>query len=401
MLRRRLFTMLSVVTLVVLALAAAKFVSIYQQIQQFSAPHPPIAVSAATASEQLWESRLAAIGSLKAFQGVDLTVEAAGTVKDLQFNSGETVSLNQPLLQLDSAVEQASLASEQADLALAQVEYERGKNLLQRQVLSKSEYDRLSATLQKSMTRVTQLKALLERKRLVAPFAGTIGIRQVDVGDFVDSGSTVATLQDLSKLFVDFYLPEQNVPQLALGQTVRISVAAYPGEVFSGQITAINPKVEVSTRNLQVRALLANPDSKLLPGMFASLQVLLPNQAKQVVVPETAITFTLYGNSLYVIGQKDQPAASNPCTSTAGQLLCWLGLAKAPDAAEAQQSLVVERRFVSTAERRDGLVIISKGLKAGEQIVTAGQLKLDNGASVSLIEDHATPLTPASPPAAN
>lgn len=401
MLRRRLFTMLSVVTLVVLALAAAKFVSIYQQIQQFSAPRPPIAVSAATASEQLWESRLAAIGSLKAFQGVDLTVEAAGTVKDLQFNSGETVSLNQPLLQLDSAVEQASLATEQAELALAQVEYERGKNLLQRQVLSKSEYDRLSAKLQKSMTRVTQLKALLERKRLVAPFAGTIGIRQVDVGDFVASGTTVATLQDLSKLFVDFYLPEQNVPQLALGQTVRISVAAYPGEVFSGQITAINPKVEVSTRNLQVRALLANPDSKLLPGMFASLQVLLPNQAKQVLVPETAITFTLYGNSLYVIGQKDQPAVSNPCTSTAGQLLCWLGLAKAPEAAEAQKSLVVERRFVSTGERRDGQVIISKGLKAGEQIVTAGQLKLDNGATVSLIEDHATPLTPANSPAAN
>ena len=401
MLRRRLLTMLSVVTLVVLALAAAKFVAIYQQIQQFSAPRPPIAVSAATASEQLWQSRLPAIGSLKAFQGVDLTVEVAGTVKDLQFRSGETVSLHQPLLQLDSVVEQASLATEQAELALAQVEHARGKNLLERQALSKSEYDRLSAKLQKSVTRVTQLKALLERKRITAPFAGTIGIRQVDVGDFVSSGTTVATLQDLSKLFVDFYLPEQNVPQLALGQEVRISVAAYPGEVFIGEITAINPKVEVSTRNLQVRALLANPDAKLLPGMFANLQVLLASQAKQVVVPETAITFTLYGNSLYVVGAKDQPAASNPCTSSAGQLLCWLGLAKAPEAVEPQQSLVVERRFVSTGERRDGLVIISKGLRAGEQIVTAGQLKLDNGASVSLVADQATAPAAASPSAAN
>ncbi|OHC28126.1 MAG: efflux transporter periplasmic adaptor subunit [Pseudomonadales bacterium RIFCSPLOWO2_12_59_9] len=401
MLRRRLLTMLSVVTLVVLALAAAKFVAIYQQIQQFSAPRPPIAVSAATASEQLWQSRLPAIGSLKAFQGVDLTVEVAGTVKDLQFRSGETVSLHQPLLQLDSVVEQASLATEQAELALAQVEHARGKNLLERQALSKSEYDRLSAKLQKSVTRVTQLKALLERKRITAPFAGTIGIRQVDVGDFVSSGTTVATLQDLSKLFVDFYLPEQNVPQLALGQEVRISVAAYPGEVFIGEITAINPKVEVSTRNLQVRALLANPDNKLLPGMFANLQVLLASQAKQVVVPETAITFTLYGNSLYVVGAKDQPAASNPCTSSAGQLLCWLGLAKAPEAVEPQQSLVVERRFVSTGERRDGLVIISKGLRAGEQIVTAGQLKLDNGASVSLVADQATAPAAASPSAAN
>lgn len=401
MLRRRLLTMLSLVTLVVLALAATKFVSIYQQIQQFSAPRPPIAVSAATASEQLWQSRLPAIGSLKAFQGVDLTVEVAGTVKDLQFRSGETVSLHQPLLQLDSVVEQASLATEQAELALAKVEHERGKNLLERQALSKSEYDRLSAKLQKSVTRVTQLNALLERKRITAPFAGTIGIRQVDVGDFVSSGTTVATLQDLSKLFVDFYLPEQNVPQLTLGQEVRVSVAAYPGEVFIGQITAINPKVEVSTRNLQVRAQLANPDAKLLPGMFANLQVLLANQAKQVVVPETAITFTLYGNSLYVVGPKDQPAASNPCTSTAGRVLCWLGLAKAPEAVEPQQALVVERRFVSTGERRDGLVIISKGLRAGEQIVTAGQLKLDNGASVSLVADQATAPASASSSAAN
>lgn len=401
MLRRRLLIMLTVVTLVVLALATAKFISIYQQIQQFSAPPPPIAVSATTATEQLWQSRLPAIGSLRAFQGIDLTVEAAGTVKALEFRSGEHVSLNQPLLQLDSAVEQASLATEQAELALAQVEYERGKSLLERQSLSKSEYDRLTAKLQKSITRVTQLNALLQRKRISAPFAGTIGIRQVDVGDYVTSGTPVATLQDLSKLYVDFFLAEQHVPQLALGQQVRISVAAYPGEVFNAEIVAINPKVEISTRNLQVRALLANPDAKLLPGMFANLQVLLTAQAKQVVVPETAVTFTLYGNSLYVVVSQEQPAAANPCTGSAGQLLCWLGLAKAPAAQEPQQALVVERRFVSTGERRDGAVIITKGLRAGEQIVTSGQLKLDNGSSVSLSADSALNLAAPAPAAAN
>ena len=401
MLRRRLLTMLSVVTLTVLALAAAKFISIYQKIQQFSAPPPPIAISATVATEQLWQSRLPAIGSLKALQGIDLTVEAAGTVKNLAFRSGEKVSLNQPLLQLDSDVEQASLATEQAELGLAQVEHERGKNLLARQALSKSEYDRLSAELQKSITRVAQLKALLERKRIIAPFAGTIGIRQVDVGDYVTSGTPVATLQDLSKLYVDFFLPEQNVPQLALGQQVRISVAAYPGEVFNAEIVAVNPKVEVSTRNLQVRALLANPDTKLLPGMFANLQVLLANNAKQVVVPETAVTFTLYGNSLYVVASKEQPAAANPCTSSVGQVLCWLGLAKAPAAQEQQPELVVERRFVSTGERRDGAVIISKGLRAGEQIVTSGQLKLDNGSRVSLSADNALDLAAPAPAAAN
>jgi membrane fusion protein (multidrug efflux system) len=401
MLRRRLLIMLTVVILTVLALAAAKFVSIYQQIQQFSAPPPPIAVSATTAAEQLWQSRLPAIGSLRAFQGIDLTVEAAGTVKALEFRSGEHVSLNQPLLQLDSAVEQASLATEQAELALAKVEHARGKSLLERQSLSKSEYDRLTAELQKSITRVAQLNALLERKRISAPFAGTIGIRQVDVGDYVTSGTPVATLQDLSKLYVDFFLPEQNVPQLALGQQVRINVAAYPGEVFNAEIVAINPKVEISTRNVQVRALLANPDAKLLPGMFANLQVLLAANAKQVVVPETAVTFTLYGNSLYVVASKEQPAAANPCTSSVGQLLCWLGLAKAPTAQEPQPALVVERRFVSTGERRDGWVIITKGLHAGEQIVTSGQLKLDNGSSVSLSADSALTIPAPAPAAAN
>ncbi len=401
MLRRRLLIMLSVVTLTVFALAAAKFISIYQQIQQFSAPPPPIAVSATTATEQLWQSRLPAIGSLRAFQGIDLTVEAAGTVKQLEFRSGEKVSLNQPLLQLDSKVEQSILATEQAELALTQVEFARGKSLLARQALSKSEYDRLSAELEKSTARVAQLNALLERKRILAPFAGTIGIRQVDVGDYVTSGTPVATLQDLSKLFVDFYLPEQNVPLLALGQQVRVNVAAYPHEAFNAEIIAINPKVEISTRNLQVRALLDNPESKLLPGMFANLQVLLAAQAEQVVVPETALTFTLYGNSLYVVVSQEQPAAANPCASSVGQLMCRLGFAKAPASQEAKSALVVERRYVSTGERRDGLVIITKGLRAGEQVVTAGQLKLDNGSHVSLIADSALDIAAPAPAAAN
>ena len=402
MLRRRMLTMLGVVTLTVLALATAKFISIYQQIQQFSGPRPPIAVSTATASLQPWQNLLPAIGSLKAFQGVELTVEVGGTVNDLQFNSGEKVRLHQPLVQLDSDVEQASMATAQAELGLAKVEYERGKNLVGRQAISKSEFDRLSAELQKSITRVAQLKALLEKKRIIAPFAGTIGIRQVDVGDFVAAGTPVATLQDLSTLFVDFFLPEQNVPLLAIGQQVRIKVAAYPDEVFIGQISAINPKVEDSTRNLQVRAMLANPNGKLLPGMFANLQVLLAEQAEQVVVPETAVTFTLYGNSLYVVVPHTPEPAPNPCESAVGSLMCAVGIAQAPAAAEQPvQDLQVERRFVETGERRDGQVVIRKGLKAGEQIVIAGQLKLDNGARVSLSDDQSLTEHASSQPAAN
>ncbi|MDG9930669.1 MULTISPECIES: efflux RND transporter periplasmic adaptor subunit [unclassified Pseudomonas] len=369
MLLRRMLIMLGVVLVVVLALAAYKGFSIYQQIQMFTAPQPAISVSAALAEEKAWQSRLPAIGTLKAFQGVDLTVEVSGTVRDMLFRSGEKVSQGQPLIQMDSAVEQASLATSEAELKLARVEFERGQNLVKRQAISKSEFDRLASELQKADASVAQLKAMLAKKRINAPFAGTIGIRQVDVGDFLSSGTVIATLQDLSTLFVDFYLPEQAVPQLAIGQRVRISVAAYPGEVFEGEIGAINPKVEESTRNLQVRAMLPNPDNKLLPGMFANLEVLLPGEKTQVVVPETAITYTLYGNSVYVIDEKKDDK----------------GAVVKDDKGQAQ--LVVERRFVETGERRDGIVLVLKGLEAGEQVVTAGQLKLDNGAHVVVADD--------------
>lgn len=371
MLLRRMLLMLGVVLAVVLALAAYKGFSIYQQIQMFSAPQPAISVSAAVAREQPWQSRLPAIGTLKAYQGVDLTAEVQGTVKEVLFQSGEKVTLGQPLLQLDSEVERAILATAEAVRALARVEYQRGQDLIKRQAISKSEFDRLNAELLKAEASVTQLKAELDKKRILAPFAGTIGIRQVDTGDYLSPGTSFATLQDLSRLYVDFFLPEQDYPQLAIGQSVRLSLAAYPGEVFSGEISALNPKVEETTRNVQVRAMLPNPDNKLLPGMFANLEVLLPGEKPQVLVPETAITYTLYGNSVYVIGeQKDDQ-----------------GAVVKDD--KGQPRLVVERRFVETGERRDGQVLVLKGLKAGEQVVTAGQLKLDNGAHVAIVEDQA------------
>ncbi|MDP2242947.1 efflux RND transporter periplasmic adaptor subunit [Pseudomonas sp.] len=371
MLLRRMLIMLGVVLVVVLALAAYKGLAIYQEIQQFSAPQPPISVNAVEAVAKPWQSRLPAIGTLKAFQGIDLTVEVAGTARDVLFQSGEKVRLNQPLIQMDSDVEKASLGTAQAELGLAQVEYQRGRNLVTRQAISKSEFDRLSAELQKANASVAQLQATLAKKRILAPFAGTIGIRQVDVGDYLASGTTIATLQDLSTLFVDFFLPEQNVPQLAIGQRVRIQVAAYPDQVFEGQIAAINPKVEATTRNLLVRARLGNPNEKLLPGMFANLQVLLAGEISQVLVPETAITYTLYGNSVYVI-EAQQADDGSPASDADGKPI-----------------LQVERRFVETGERREGQVVILKGLQAGEQVVSAGQLKLDSGARVTIVADTA------------
>ncbi|WP_053135690.1 efflux RND transporter periplasmic adaptor subunit [Pseudomonas sp. MIACH] len=373
MLRRRMLIMLGVVLLIVLLLAGYKVFAIYQQIQVFSTPKPPVSVAVATATEQAWQQRLPSVGTLKALQGVNLSLEVAGTVKDVQFESGQKVKAGQPLVQLDSAVESALLETAQADLGLAQLDYGRGSQLVGSQAISKGEFDRLSAQLQKNKATVNQLKASLAKKHIVAPFSGTIGIRQVDVGDYLASGTVIATLQDISSLYVDFYIPEHSVPKVAIGQPVQVQVSAYPGQQFPGSVSAINPKVENSTRNVLVRATLANPDSKLLPGMFTSLEVMLPNPTAQIVVPEGAITYTLYGNSVYAVAEKK---AENGAVEKD---------------ANGQPLLIAERRFVETGERRGGLVLVSKGLKAVEQVVSAGQLKLDNGTPIAISPDKNLP----------
>ena len=373
MLRRRMLIMLGVVLLIVLLLGGYKAFSIYQQIQVFSTPKPPVSVAVATAAEQPWQLRLPSVGTLKALQGVNLSLEVAGTVKDVQFESGQKVRAGQPLVQLDSAVESALLETAQADLGLAQLDYGRGSQLVGSQAISKGEFDRLSAQLQKNKATVNQLKASLAKKHIVAPFSGTIGIRQVDVGDYLASGTVIATLQDISSLYVDFYIPEHAVPKVALGQAVQVEVSAYPGEQFPGSVSAINPKVENSTRNVLVRATLANPNGKLLPGMFTSLDVLLPNPAAQIVVPESAITYTLYGNSVYAVAEKKTDGG------------------EVEKDASGKPVLIAERRFVETGERRGGLVLVTKGLNAGEQVVSAGQLKLDNGTPIAISPDKNLP----------
>lgn len=367
MLRRRMLIMLAVVLLIVLALGGIKAFSIYRQIQVFSAPKPAISVAAAKAEQRQWQERLPAVGSLKALQGVELSLEVAGTVKHLHFDSGQQVKVGQLLLELDSEQEAALLGTAQADLGLAKVDFGRGSQLVGDSAISRGEFDRLTAQYRRNQAVVEQLKASLAKKSMKAPFSGTIGIRQVDVGDYLASGTVIATLQDLSSLYVDFNVPEQALPQLSLGQQVLVQVAAFPGQTFPARLSAINPKVEESTRNLLLRATLANPDGKLLPGMFASLLVLLPDPQLQVVVPESAITYTLYGNSVYVVGEK-----------------------KADDG---QAHLVAEQRTVQTGERRDGVVVVRKGLQAGEQVVTAGQLKLSPSAAIRISQDP--PLSPA------
>lgn len=369
MLRRRMLIMLGVVLLVVLSLGGYKAFSVYRQIQVFATPKPPIDVAVVTANEQPWQSQLPAIGTLKALQGVDLSLEIAGTVKALQFESGQKVTAGQLLLQLDSDVEKALLGTAEAELGLAKIEHGRGSQLVGSQAISKGDFDRLAAQLKKAYASVAQLNAALAKKSILAPFSGTIGIRQVDVGDYLASGTMIATLQNLSSLYVDFYVPEQAVPKLAVGQIAQVTVAAYPAQTFEAKISAINPKVDDATRNILVRATLPNPGGELLPGMFASLHVLLPGANTRVVVPESAISYTLYGNSVYVVVPK-KTAGGEPEKDAKGE-----------------PQWTVERRFVETGEHRNSRVVVSKGLSAGERVVSAGQLKLDTGAHVAISVD--------------
>ncbi|KKO13375.1 MULTISPECIES: efflux RND transporter periplasmic adaptor subunit [Pseudomonas] len=371
MLRRRMLIMLAVVLLIVLALGGYKAFSIYQQIQMFTAPKPPITVAAALAEQRPWQERLPAVGSLKALQGVELSLEVEGIVKALHFDSGQQVKAGQLLLQLNDDQETALLGTAQADLGLAKVDFGRGSQLVGDSAISRGEFDRLTAQYRRNQAVVDQLKASKTKKSISAPFSGTIGIRQVDVGDYLAAGTVIATLQDTSSLYVDFNVPEQALPHLSLGQQVLVQVAAYPGQTFPASLSAINPKVEETTRNLLVRATMANPDGKLLPGMFASLLVLLPNPQPKVVVPESAITYTLYGNSVYVATPKKDKDG------------------KQENDDKGQPQLTAEQRTVQTGERRDGMVVVSKGLQAGEQVVTAGQLKLTPGAAIRIGQDKA------------
>lgn len=371
MLRRRMFIMLGTTLVVVLALGSYKGYSIYQQLQTLSAPPKPVFVSAQDARVQPWQSQLTTVGSLTAFQGVELISETRGVVESVLFESGQQVTSGQTLVQLNNSVEQALLATAEASLGLARLEFKRAEDLLKRQALAKSEFDRLAAELAKSQATVDQLKAVLAKKTIVAPFSGTIGIRKINVGSYLSSNSPFGTLQDLSRLYLDFFLPEQNLPLLKTGQTVQVKVSAYPEEVFEAKIVALNPKVESSTRNVQVRAELSNPHGKLLPGMFAGLAVLYKDAEAAVVVPETAVTFTLYGNTVFVVSPKldddKQPVLDS----------------------EGQPQLIVRRYPVETGERRGGWVEVRKGLKGDEHVITNGQLKLNDGTLIKLVPDPA------------
>ncbi|MBD8098551.1 efflux RND transporter periplasmic adaptor subunit [Pseudomonas fluorescens] len=366
---RRMIIMLSLVLSVVLMLAGYKTYWIYQQLQLLHGPKPPVSVATSNAFEIPWQRQMPAAGTLKALQGIDLSTEVPGVVTQLHFESGQMVEAGQPLLQLEHQTEQAELDVAKADQRLARQNFERGQKLVEISAISKGEFDRLGAEFNRNTAVVAQRTTALEKKHIVAPFTGTIGIRQVNVGDYLQSTQVIASLQDRRQLYVDFYVPEQAVQLIRIGQSVQVEVSARPGNFSLAKVSAINPIVDDSTRNVLVRATLPNPRDDLLPGMFANLRVLLDEPTAQTVIQESAIAFSPYGQYVFVITPDNN------------------GEPQAADASDTPP-LIAEQRLIETGERRHGLVVVSKGLNKGEQVVTAGQLKLKHGTPVRISIDR-------------
>jgi membrane fusion protein, multidrug efflux system len=331
---------------------------------------PPAIVAAEPARTDNWVERLYSIGTLISYQGVDITTQVAGIVTDIFHESGEDAARGTRLVQLDIAVELADLASSKATLQEAEVAFQRQNDLIAKRVTSEANLDTARAKRDTAAASVKRIEAVIAQKTILAPFAGRLGIRKVERGQYVSPGFMLVTLQALDPIRVDFPMPEQTVGKLQVGQPVELTVDAFPGQVFKGKIESLDARVSQETRTLLVRANLPNPERKLLPGMFANVAVLVGDPKPVVTVARTAVTYSLYGDNVYVVK---------------------VGAAKDGAAAGAEAPMTAERRYVKTGPARDDRVAILSGVEAGEQVITTGQIKLNPGSGVRI--DNSQPLT--------
>lgn len=324
---------------------------------------PPRVVSAEYATEQSWQPYLSAIGTLSAVNGVDVSSEMEGKVKRIHFQSGQSVYQGELLLEIDDEVEQATLKSLLARLKLAQLNYERDEKLIKKKLTSQEQIDRSRAELDEVVALVEQTKATIDKKKIKAPFTGKMGIRKVDLGQYLSKGDTLTTLQAMDDLYLDFNLPEQEFTRLYVGQTLQFSVDAYPGREFQAKVIAVNAKVDAETRNILVRAQFNNKDTLLVPGMFASIKLILDQNDVVVTVPQTAVTYTLYGETIFKV---EQDAGNN----------------------QEGSKLVARRISVVTGDRRDDRVAIRSGIAVGDLVVSDGQIKLKNGTAITIANQN-------------
>jgi len=350
------------------------FVS-YKTRQFFANQSAPVqTVTATRAVAETWQPRISSVGNLSALSGSDLASEIAGKVTEVAVADGAEVEPGEVLVRLDSVGLQYALRGAQAETRLAEIELERQQRLRGQQANSEADVDRAESELAQARAEVGQIQAELDKKTIRAPFAGRIGIVEVDVGQFVDVGTSIVTLQTLDPVLVDFTVPQRDLGRIEVGRPIVARADAWPGREFPGEVTAISPKVERRTRSVDVRAQMGNPDQILRPGMFVDVQVLLPQQEDVITLPQSAISYNPYGDSVFLIHESETDSG--------------------------ETELTVERKFVRTGATRGDQIAIVDGVEVGERVVTSGQLKLRNGSQVK-IDNSVTPSNDPDPQVGN
>lgn len=327
---------------------------------------PPAAVTVAEVQQERWRQSLFAVGSVAAEQGINVNAPLPGTVVEIQFESGQQVKRGQVLIAQDVGVQMAELDGLVAAHELRTLQFQRAKKLLTDKQISQSDYDAARAALDEAHADVQAKRAYIVRKKVYAPFDGTLGIRMVDLGTYLEPGDPIVPLQMLDPIHVDYALPEQYLSRLSVGQITEIVVPAYPGEKFYGQITAFDPGIDQATRNVRIRATMANPDRRLRPGMFAEVSTIEALTKAVASLPQTAVTYSPYGDTVFVVVETDGAAH-------------------------------VERRQIETGEVRAGRVEIVAGVSLGERVVAIGQNKLRNDMPVNVVENVSTAVTDSTP----
>jgi membrane fusion protein, multidrug efflux system len=325
---------------------------------------PPESVGSSITQTEVWEGTLSAVGSIASVKGVALSNDAAGVVKRISFESGSVVKQGQVLVELDSSVERAQLGSAKSRRDIAQITAQRSRTLLASNVIAQAQVDADDATLRTANTELDAIQAQISRKVVRAPFAGRLGIRNVNLGQYLSPGTQLTTLEAIGAVYVDFTLPQQWLGKVSVGMPVRVTVEAANEVAAAGEITAVDPTVDSATRNLKLRASVVNKEDKLRPGMFAKVSVILPERASQVIAPSTAVVHASYGDSVFVIEEKKPDAP---------------GMRKTPDGRPVK---VARQQFVRLGQARGDFVAIIDGVTAGQELVSAGAFKLRNGSPV-------------------
>ncbi len=369
---KRMIVMIVAVLLLVAVIVGAKVWLVMRTIASLPKP-TPATVSTTVARYQAWQPALNTVGSLRAVRGADLALDVPGLVSQINLRSGQQVRKGQLLLQLNDADDRAQLAQLEAAARLAQLNFRRAEQQRASHAISTADYDSASADLQGKQAAVIEQKALVAKKQLRAPFAGRAGIVTASPGDYLNAGAAIVTLQQIDSLFVDFSIPQRELGRLQIGQPVQLTVDAYDNRRFDGQVTAINPKVDTDTRNVQVEATVPNADGALLPGMFARISVDVGRKQQYLTLPQAAIVYNPYGDIVFVVqppeGKSDQGQPLPP---------------------------TVEQTLITTGDTRGDQVAIVKGLEAGTTVVTSGQIKLKNGASIK-VDNSVQPADAAHP----